>query len=325
MPGGPSLAKELGVDGKTVWTALGQLEKEGLLIAQGPGKRRRIVTKKKLVTPILRIAILSYEPLELVEDWIIAIQKKLEHQGHNAFFTKKSLLELGPDVLRLSQLVKQTPAGAWIVCSGSRGVLEWFVDQEIPAFALFGRRKQLPIAGVGPNQLSSACAATRRLIQLGHRRIVVLMRESQREGVTGSRELAIFNEMAAHGIPTSPYNRPNWEDTPEGFHSRLEELFRITPPTALIIDEPFLFHAAKDHLAQRGILAPKHVSLICTDPDRTFAWSVPTIAHTHWETGPVVRRVVQWVNHIASGKVDIKQTLTKAEFIDGGTVGMAVE
>tara|TARA_B110000881_G_scaffold220573_1_gene246175 strand:+ start:3308 stop:3442 length:135 start_codon:yes stop_codon:yes gene_type:complete len=35
----------------------------------------------------------------------------------------------------------------------------------------------------------------------------------------------------------------------------------------------------------------------------------------------VVRRVVQWVNNIARGKDDQQQTLTKAEFVDGGTVG----
>jgi len=30
---------------------------------------------------------------------------------------------------------------------------------------------------------------------------------------------------------------------------------------------------------------------------------------------------VQWVNNISRGKEDLRQTLTKAEFIDGDTVG----
>jgi DNA-binding LacI/PurR family transcriptional regulator/biotin operon repressor len=321
MPGGPALAKELGVDGKTVWAALGQLEKEGLLIAQGPGKRRKIAELESIGVPALRVAILDYEPREQTEDWTLGIQKTLATQGHSAFFTEKSLLELGSDVRRIARLVKQTPADAWIVCSGSREVLEWFAEQETPAFALFGRRRKLPVAGVGPDHVTAGRAAVRRLIELGHQRIVMLVRESQRAGGAGSFERAIFHQMAAHGLQTGAYNLPNWEDTCEDFHRVLEELYRVSPPTALIIDEPFLFHAAKDHLAQRGILAPKHVSLICSDPDLTFAWSRPSIAHTHWETGPVVRRVVQWVNNIASGKDDRKQTLTKAVFIDGGTIG----
>ena len=48
MPGGPALAAELGIDGKTVWAAMGLLENEGLLVAQGAGRPRKIAGKKKL-------------------------------------------------------------------------------------------------------------------------------------------------------------------------------------------------------------------------------------------------------------------------------------
>lgn len=321
MPGGPALAEELGVDGKTVWAALGLLENEGLLVAQGAGKRRKIAEQKNPTTPALRVAIFDYEPLEQTEEWSVAMKQRLKDQGHSAFFTEKSLTELKLDLSRVARMVKRTPADAWVLCSSSREVLTWFSEQETPAFAMFGRRRNLPIAGVGPDHVTAGRTAVRRLIELGHQSIVLLVRESQRSGGIGSYQRAIFEEMAAHGMPSSDYNLPHWEDTSEGFHRVLDELFRITPPTALIIDEPFLFHAAKDHLARRGILSPTHVSLICVDPDPTFAWCEPSIAHIRWDTRPVVRRVVQWVNNIARGKDDKKQTLTKAEFVDGGTVG----
>jgi len=321
MPGGPALAAELGIDGKTVWAALGLLEGEGLLVAQGPGRRRRIELPENLAPPALRVAILDYEPLVLTEDWSIAMHQLLMDQGHSAFFTEKSLIELGMDLPRIARLVQRTPADAWVVCSGSREVLAWFAEQETPAFALFGRRRELPIAGVGPDHVAAGRAAARRLIALGHQRIVLLVRESQRAGGAGQSERAVFEEMAAHGLPSGPYNLPDWEDTSEGFQRVLEELFRVTPPTALIVDEPFLFHAAKDHLAQRGILAPAQVSLICRDPDPTFAWCKPSVAHIRWDSRPVVRRVVRWAANVAHGKDDRRQTLTKAEFVDGGTVG----
>jgi DNA-binding LacI/PurR family transcriptional regulator len=129
--------------------------------------------------------------------------------------------------------------------------------------------------------------------------------------------------MAAHGLATSSYNLPDWDDTPEGFLRMLDGLFRVTPPTALIIDEPFLFHAAKHYLAQQGIVAPAQVSLVCTDPDPTFAWCRPTIAHLSWDSRPVLRRVVRWADNVAHGQDDRRQTLTKIEFIEGGTVGVA--
>ena len=81
MPGGPALAEELGVDGKTVWAALGLLENEGLLVAQGAGKRRKIAEQKNLTTPALRVAIFDYEPLEQTEEWSVAMKQRLKDQG----------------------------------------------------------------------------------------------------------------------------------------------------------------------------------------------------------------------------------------------------
>ena len=42
-----------------------------------------------------------------------------------------------------------------------------------------------------------------------------------------------------------------------------------------------------------------------------------------WDSRPVVNRIVQWADNVARGKVDIKQVFTQAEFIEGGTIGLA--
>ena len=116
---------------------------------------------------------------------------------------------------------------------------------------------------------------------------------------------------------------PAWEETSAGFECVLDSLFRLTPPTALILDEPFLFHATHHHLAGRGLRVPRDVSLVCTDPDPGFGWCRPSVAHIRWDYRPVLRRIVRWTNNIASGKEDRRQTSTKAEFVEGGTVGPA--
>ncbi len=321
MPGRNELAADLGVSGKTIEAALKQLEKESLLEGRGAGRKRRIMPPENITPPALRVAILDYEPLGETDGNTIELQYLLSEAGHSVFFTEKSLLELKMEVRAVARLVKNTQADAWVICSASREVLEWFTQQETPSFALFGRRRELPIAGIGPDQVSARRTAVQRLLELGHQRIVVLSRDSQPGGGPGQADRVILEEMATNGLPIGPYNRPSWKNTAEDFYRVLNELFQHTPPTALIIDEPFLFHAAKDHLAQRGILAPANVSLICTDPDPTFAWSEPSIAHINWLPRPLVRRVVRWTNNVAQGKDDRRQTLTKAQFVDGGTVG----
>ena len=88
-----------------------------------------------------------------------------------------------------------------------------------------------------------------------------------------------------------------------------------------MISESSLFVSAMQHLSRKGILAPEHVSLICDDPDRVFHWCDPMISHIGWDPDPVIRRVLQWADHVARGKEDMKQTFTKSEFVRGGTIG----
>ncbi len=324
MPGISRLSGELGVSRKTVQGALDQLEREGILESQGRGRNRRIVQRAgRVPSSVMCIAILDYDPPSRLESYMVDLVHRLQESGHRVTAPPRTLMELRMDVARISRMVRQTNADAWIVGSASRPVLEWFVGRERPAFALFGRRRSLPIAGVGPDHEKASREMIRRLIELGHRRIVTLVRASQRAGGMSLVEKAKFDEMEAHGIPTGSYNLPDWDDTPDGFHRVLDELFRVTPPTALIIDEPFLFHAAKEHLAQRGMLAPADVSLICTDPDPTFRWCRPSVAHVRWDHDPVIRRVLRWASNVARGKVDREQTLTRAKFVEGGTVGPA--
>lgn len=47
------------------------------------------------------------------------------------------------------------------------------------------------------------------------------------------------------------------------------------------------------------------------------------VAHIRWDSRPVVRRIVRWVDDVGRGKEEKRQTLTKAEFVEGGTVGSA--
>ena len=325
LPGGNQLAGLLGVGKNTVEAALRQLEAEGVLVPQGAGRRRRIVLPEGKVAHPLRVAILDYDPpaIALAEAYMVELLHLLGEAGYSVFFAEKCLQELGMEVGRVERMVRRTEADAWLVVAGSREVLEWFAAQPLPAFALFGRRHGLPIAGVGPNKPPAYATATRALIGLGHRRIVLLARRLRRLPEPGTSERTFLAELAAHGISAGSYHLPDWEDSIDGYHARLESLFQVSPPTALIIQKAPLFVAAQQFLAAQGLRVPQDVSLVCTDPDPSFAWCKPSVSHIRWDSRPVVRRIVRWAANVSQGKPDLRQTLTKAEFVPGGTIGPA--
>jgi DNA-binding LacI/PurR family transcriptional regulator len=98
----------------------------------------------------------------------------------------------------------------------------------------------------------------------------------------------------------------------------------VTPPTAVVVDEVLLFVATQQFLARRRLRVPEEVSLVCLDANPVFEWCRPSVAHVRWDQSPVLRRVVEWAKHVASNKRDLRETLTRAEFIDGGTIGRAM-
>ncbi len=325
MPGVIRLERELGVNRKTVESALQRLEHDGLLASQGPGRKRLIIKKKSRgdARP-MRVAILDYERgVNQHLGYKVHLRHELLEAGHTVFSVSKTLLELGMDVQRVARFVRRTPADAWIVYSGSRDVLRWFATGTKPAFAIFGQRAGLKIASVGPDKPTAMATATRELIVLGHRRIALLCHRERRIPEPGGTERAFLAELTAQGIATSAFNLPDWDDTIEGFSNMLNSLLRLTPPTALIVDEAPQFIAAMQFLASKGIRVPEKISLICTDPDPVFAWCKPTIAHISWDSDQLIKRIVRWAAHVSKGREDTNQTFVPAQFIPGGTIGPA--
>lgn len=189
--------------------------------------------------------------------------------------------------------------------------------------ALFGRRRGLPLASVGPDKPLAIAALTRQLVRLGHRRIVMIGRRSRILPVPGSSELAFLAVLEEAGLATGSYNLPDWEETLPGLHRRLSALFAHTAPTALVVDESPFFWAVQQFVVRRRLLAPEDISLACTDPSPDFAWQQPPVTHVQWDYRPVIRRVMRWADNVAHGKDDRRQTFTKAEFVKGGTIGPA--
>jgi len=236
MPGVVALAEELGVNHKTVEAALSMLEREKVLIGQGARRPRRISRLAGAAqTRELRIGLLLHDVTDSRSEVTVELRHLLLEAGHAPFVAKRLLTDIGTDVAGLARLVGREPADAWLALAARREVLEWFIAKRSPVFALYGRFRSLPVAGAAPDKTEAYAEAVRTLAGLGHRRIVLLAREQHRQPVPSQSVRAFLGALSGAGIAASDYHYPLWENTLEGFHHCLESIFRISPPTALVV------------------------------------------------------------------------------------------
>lgn len=326
MPGALALATELGVNHKTVEAALVKMEKEGVLIARGSRRARGIVTEAKATTKRpLRIAIVRYEPADLRTDYMLEIRHELAEAGHSPFYTDKCCVDFESTPEDIAQYVHSVRADAWLLQSAPRAILEWFSAYARPAFALFGTYADLNLAAAGPTTAPAYREAVRELVAHGHRRIVLVARCMRKFPEPGIPERAFLDTLTECGIAVGDYHFPLWENNKDGFYRGLASLFMLTPPTALVIQEAVLFAAAQQFLASRCLRVPEDVSLVCTDPDLTFAWRQPSVAHFQMESAPWVAHVLRWAANVSKGKDYRRIITTKVDFITGGTIGPVTE
>lgn len=322
MPGRHELSSELGINPRMAEEALRQLEREGFLAGQSAGKKRKIALSQQRPS-VIKVRTLAFDQMDQGLSYDIEVLHRLREKGYSAAFADHSLYDLGMNLKRVAAYVKAQDVDVWMVCAGSREILEWFAQQPTPAFAQFGRHQGLPLAGIRVDKIPAMQRAVRRLHELGHRRMVLMVRSESVKPRPGLFEQAFLDELEQLGLAIGDFNLPDWGSNEAGFHRCLDALFQHTPPTALFLSEVPLFVAAQQYLARRGIVAPRDISLLCHDPDTAFSWCNPSISHIHWNTRPIVNRMVQWVENVTRGKEDRRQTLVKAEFVEGGTIGPA--
>lgn len=323
MPGVNALASEFGVHQSTAEECMRRLEREGLIQSQGVGRRRMIEPQRPARARGARFGLLLSSPDDAGWTLVGRLQHRLREAGHQVVIASKTMGELRFKVQRVARMVEGTPADGWVVLAGSHEILEWFSAQGPPTFALFGAPGSLPLAHAGPTKDHAVREIVRRLTEGGHRRICVLADERLRKPELVGPIRCFVEELQAHGIPAGPYNLPDWSAGPESLWKCLESLFRISRPTALIIDEAEMVPGVLQFLGQRKLSAPDHISLACLDEAPFFNWMNPGMAHLVMDSQPWIRRAVRWGENVAAGVEDHRKAISKAKFVEGGTMGPA--
>lgn len=329
LPGVLQFADQLMVSKDIVREALKQLEQEGWIRDCGNGRSRMIVEERvgKPTRKTLRIGMMLYEPLAEADGpgirILLGIRHAIETLGHVCIFSDRSLTQLNENLTRISKVVKAAEADAWIVFGTSRVVMEWFIAQPFPVYAYGGRFQNLPIACSAVLLAPAIESAVNTLVDLGHRRIVMLVPTVYRKPTPIPSMERYLSLLGERGITVSDYHLPHFEDTVEGFQKYLDGLFGISSPTAILVYEASYYVALVSFLARRGMQVPRDVSVICMTNEHVFRLYETTIAHFRMPEKEHVVAMTRWVEEVAKGRPHKRQRIFDAVYVPGGTVGPA--
>jgi len=326
LPGVRQLAGEFGVSRDVLREALRIVEAEGLVLHDGAGKCRHVAAARSSAQQrTLRIGIHLPAPLEQdnahTHELVSGIRQAIESLGHIGFITPKSTQQLGGKPARVRQQLVESEADAWILYSAARAVLEMAAQLSVPAFALGGSSDGLPLAASRTDLIAPIETAVDRLVENGHRQIVLICPPKWRSPRLNLTATAFESRLHQHGIrANTAYHVPDWQHTPAGLHRLLHELFFATPPTALLIMEPECIGPALVFLAERGLRVPEHVSLVNLLPDPMQSFYRRPLARLEWPVQPHIRSIVRWLRCIARNQADLRQTIITPAFVPGETI-----
>lgn len=101
----------------------------------------------------------------------------------------------------------------------------------------------------------------------------------------------------------------------------LQSLFKVTPPTALIVSDHRMTPGVWAFLMERGLRVPGDVSLMLMEmDDAEAAWIFPSPSRLRFDFDLIGDHVFKWVERTASGNREATTDTLEVGFIPGATI-----
>jgi len=181
LPSYRQLARELNVTMASVWRAMGELEREGLVRREKgrgvfPLKRPRVATSAKSL-PLQCINFVTFAPIlpsSVKTDYLVGYTEALDHLGIRARFVAGGTMERQYDSWFLDSVPIQAQ-GVVLINWCAPELIEWLRQRNVPFvvqyFQQYGAEDLPAHFGVYVNKTKGAFQAVSHLLDLGHRRV----------------------------------------------------------------------------------------------------------------------------------------------------------
>lgn len=326
LPGERRLCADLRVGRNTLRSALKGLEKEGLLQIV-PGHGARILGQIALPRPRRdsTICLLTPGPLELLFPrqvlWIDGLRGQLAEKGCLLkILHGQAYFRANPE-LALERLVAQEKCGCWILVFSNRAAQCWFDENKVPCLIAGSCHEGVNLPYVDIDYRALCRHAVTTLLRQGHQRVAYMTsapeaagdlfsEEGFWEGIKGfSGKKKVEGRVIHHG------------PSPQGIAYAARRLLRgSSAPTAILLNNSFLYLSVFSTLSQMGLKVPDDVSLVCRESETFLSYLQPAPAcyfqNPHQFATKVTRIAEKLLQH---GAVESGSVKLMPEFIRGAS------
>ncbi|AWI09527.1 substrate-binding domain-containing protein [Ereboglobus luteus] len=281
LPGERELGETLQVSRYTVRAALAQLRKDGV-IATEKGVGNKIARRRgrgKAAIPGSNVGLLVcgefHQLLPTHIFWIDQLRVMLDARGSRLHMVDGRAYARANPARALKKLAQQNPHSCWILLLSSEAVQAWFQKNAIPCVVAGSTYVGIDLPCCDLDYRAACRHAADMLLRRGHRRITLLIKRSRRAGDILSE--AGFEEAFARTAVenASPVIRHH-NSTVEGVAETVRQLMtQKTPPTALLVADPFDYLTVASCLAKLGLDVPRDVSVISRDGESCYHYMLP--------------------------------------------------
>ena len=326
LPPERTLTETLRVSRKTLRKALAELQRQGLIETQrrvGHRIKARIHRKK---SPQGSVGLLTTESLENLPShtalWVDQLRTLLFESGVRlATFSGHSYFSRRPENA-LSRLVHQNPQACWVLPHSNERMQRWLFDREVPGIIAGSCYPGVNLPSIDLDYFAVCRHAAGALLRHGHRRLALLITQSQRAGDVES-EAGFIEGVRSSSHAGAESIVAKHDGTVAGASRVLSRLFdRPLPPTALLVSKPNFYLTTFAFLSQRGLRVPDDVSLVSRDSDTFLPYLTPTPACYSLNPKIYAKRLFALVETLIRGAriTHLKQRI-EPQFIPGPSLG----
>lgn len=327
MPGERELSRQLNVSRPTLRAALEVLRMEGWVkVAQG---RQRVIVGRASdgTTERLRtVGVLTPLPLQEVPPfalcWMDRLRELLAQAGLQLeIHSGRRWYSRRPEK-DLAALTQQSPAGAWLLFMTNERMQRWFMKSRLPAVLSGSTHPGIELSSVDFDYRAVCRHAAGQFLQRGHRRIVLLMQDSETAGDLESAAGFMEAFQTKTGRAATPMI-VHHAGSPESIRQHLQRLFSGGDvPTAFLVARSMPALMTASELMRRGLRVPRDAAVIARDSDHFHEYFSPQLARYQADPEVHARRLSRIVCKMVAGDLSPSSRVRiMPQFFPGESLG----